>query len=61
MSPAQHLRLELLRDAAREVLLHLDTEQDATELGTLLVLTLLAIDRITPPSPATSTNKREAI
>jgi hypothetical protein len=50
MSPAQHLRLDLLRSTAYDVLLDLDTEQEQEgQLATQLLLTILAIDAIAPP------------
>jgi hypothetical protein len=49
MNPAQQLRLDMLRSTAYQVLHDLDAETDATQLGTLLILTIIAIDKVIPP------------
>jgi hypothetical protein len=59
MTRAQHLRLDLLRASIYEVLLHLDSEQEReSQLGTQLLLTILAIDAIAPPLADSPTSLR---
>jgi hypothetical protein len=59
MTRAQHLRLDLLRTSAYEVLLDLDTEQEQEgQLATQILLTVLAIDAIVPPLSDSHTSLR---